>query len=108
MTPQLTIFNLAWNMLVIAYLAITLLYLPRFYKALTAFILCVITTAIWLAIFITIVHSGFNSCSGKSIDCQCVTVAEAFIYIILAISMVLTVLKGLSIFRRPIRAIPLP
>lgn len=106
----LTILSSVLSLLVTAYLATTSLYITRFYNALAAFALCVITTAIWLAIFIVIVyHVGFHQCgSWLRTYCQSITAAEAFICIILVTFMILTVLKGLSIFRRPIRAIPLP
>ncbi|KAH6609067.1 hypothetical protein Trco_002413 [Trichoderma cornu-damae] len=98
------LFNSIWSLLIVAYLAITPLYLARFYHALAAFVLLVITTIFWFSGAIAVAaFIGVPKCYGNTF-CQTAQAGVAFGFFTWAGFLALTVLEGLSTLRGHARA----
>ncbi|KAL7944920.1 hypothetical protein V8C42DRAFT_324096 [Trichoderma barbatum] len=98
------LFNSVWSLLIIAYLAITPLYLARFYHALVAFVLLVITTIFWFSGAIAMAaFIGVPKCHGIT-WCQTAQAGVAFGFFLWAGFLALTILEGLTTMRGHARA----
>ncbi|KAM0262121.1 hypothetical protein ACHAQJ_001863 [Trichoderma viride] len=98
------LFNSVWSILILIYLAITPLYVARFYHALVAFVLLVITTIFWFAGAIAMAcFIGVPACHGNNF-CQSVQAAVAFGFFLWAGFLALTILEGLTTLRGHARA----
>ncbi|KAK5993012.1 hypothetical protein PT974_06438 [Cladobotryum mycophilum] len=93
------LFNSVWSLLILVYLAVTPLFLAKFYHNLAALAILVITTIFWFAGSIAMAANfGAPDCHGFSV-CQTAQAAIAFGFFIWAIFTGLTVLEGLSASR---------
>ncbi|KAL6701501.1 hypothetical protein J3F84DRAFT_10324 [Trichoderma pleuroticola] len=103
-TYAFMLFNSIWSLLILAYLAITPLYLARLYHALVAFVLLVITTIFWFAGAIAMAaFIGVPACHGNTF-CQTSQAGVAFGFFLWAGFLALTVLEGLTTLRGHARA----
>ncbi|TFB02884.1 hypothetical protein CCMA1212_005211 [Trichoderma ghanense] len=98
------LFNSVWSFLVLAWLALTPLYAARFYHALVAFVILVITTIFWFSGSIAMAaFIGVPECHGITF-CQCSQAAVAFGFFIWAGFLGLSILEGLTTLRGHARA----
>ncbi|EHK19318.1 uncharacterized protein TRIVIDRAFT_81239 [Trichoderma virens Gv29-8] len=98
------LFNSIWSLLIVAYLAITPLYLKRFYHALVAFVILVITTIFWFSGSIAMAaFIGVPKCHGIT-WCQTSQAGVAFGFFLWAGFLGLTILEGLTTLRGQARA----
>ncbi|KAL7939271.1 hypothetical protein V8C35DRAFT_4469 [Trichoderma chlorosporum] len=103
-TYAFMLFNSVWSLLIVAYLAVTPLYVARLYHALVAFVLLVITTIFWFAGSIAMAaFIGVPACHGNTF-CQSAQAGVAFGFFLWAGFLALTILEGLSTLRGHARA----
>ncbi|PTB37676.1 uncharacterized protein TrAFT101_005445 [Trichoderma asperellum] len=103
-TYAFLLFDSIWSLFIVIYLAITPIYLARFYHALAAFVLLVITTIFWFAGAIALAcFVGAPACHGNN-WCQTNEAGVAFAFFLWAGFLALTILEGLTTLRGHARA----
>ncbi|KAL6888034.1 hypothetical protein GGI43DRAFT_230468 [Trichoderma evansii] len=103
-TYAFMLFTSIWSLFILIYLAITPLYLARFYHALVAFVLLVLTTIFWFAGAIAFAcFVGAPACHGSN-WCQTNEAGVAFAFFLWAGFLAITVLEGLTTMRGHARA----
>jgi hypothetical protein len=94
------LFCSVWSLLVVAYLALTPRFLPRFFHSIAALALLVITTIFWFAGAIALaVHTPGAGCGAGWRGCGVGYAAVAFAFFIWAIFLALAVFDTLTFLR---------
>jgi hypothetical protein len=94
------LFASIWSLLVVAYLALTPRFLPRFFHGIAALVLLVITTIFWFAGAIALaVHTPGVGCGAFFGSCGIGYAAVVFAFFIWAIFLALAVFDALTFLR---------
>ncbi|KFA70839.1 hypothetical protein S40288_09804 [Stachybotrys chartarum IBT 40288] len=94
------LFTVIWSLLVVAYLVLIPRFAARFFHALAALVLLVITTIFWFAGAIALaVHTPGAGCGGFFSSCGVGIAAVVFAFFIWAIFLALTIFDTLTFLR---------
>ncbi|ROV94275.1 hypothetical protein VMCG_08630 [Cytospora schulzeri] len=90
------LFNAVWSLVILAYIGLTPLYLPKLFHRQAALVLTAITMIFWFSGAVALaVWVGIPYCYGNDF-CQTLQAAVAFGFFIWAIFLVLTVLDAMD------------